>query len=49
MVALALGEFSEREADFKFMCETNGKFDGVICRPFKEEDENLKHNNFMGE
>jgi hypothetical protein len=48
MVTLALGEFSEREADFKFVCETNGNFDGIICRPF-EEDENLKHNNFMGE
>jgi hypothetical protein len=37
------------EEGSNFACETNSNLDGIVCRPFKEEDEDLKSDNLMSD
>ena len=39
--------FGEKSSNFA--SETDGNFDGIVCRPFEEEDEDLERNDFMRE
>ena len=35
------------EESTDFACETNSNFNGIICWPFKEKDEDLECDNLM--